>query len=123
MMSEQQVLEAHNTGVEIGSHTVSHPLIGNIENPEVIFEELHNSKHILSKLIGTDITTLAYPMGSSNEISHEIAKKCGYNTLLLTGEKSIRLNNLHNYDNIFPRFSMYHNSHLKNLIRLSKSLI
>jgi peptidoglycan/xylan/chitin deacetylase (PgdA/CDA1 family) len=63
--------------VEIGSHTVTHPLLGEL-SPAEQSAELVESKRALEELLGGPVTSLAYPNGSWNEETRRLALDAGY---------------------------------------------
>ncbi len=66
MMTDQQVRELHAAGVEIGAHTVSHPILRNLAD-DVAYRELSESRHYLEKLLDAPVTLFAYPNGRLDE--------------------------------------------------------
>ncbi len=78
-MSENQIVQLGDKGF-LGSHTHNHYPIGLLSENEIEFE-LENSKVFLEKLTNTPIDLVAYPYGtqdSSTPQVAEIAKKAGY---------------------------------------------
>lgn len=73
-MTFNQVLAMKNAGHEIGSHTVSHKALGEV-NPKVAEQEMRDSKAALveANLIDPERTSLAYPYGSYNESTVQLA--------------------------------------------------
>lgn len=60
LMSWSEVREIHKYGIEIGSHTVSHPEL--VRLPEQAVEhEIHASKQMIEDGLGSQISTFAYP--------------------------------------------------------------
>lgn len=76
-----QVQSLHDSGMEIGSHTYSHPNLARIP-PERVDVELRRSKSLLEDRIGSEITTLAYPFGKPrihfNDAVLTAAETAGY---------------------------------------------
>lgn len=66
MMSDEQVRELHSAGVEIGAHTVNHPILREL-SPADAQAEIAQSKQYLEGLIGTPVTLFAYPNGRRGE--------------------------------------------------------
>lgn len=62
MMSTGQVREMHALGMEIGAHTVTHPILAKVED-EVARREIVDSRRRLQEIIGADVTSFAYPNG------------------------------------------------------------
>jgi peptidoglycan/xylan/chitin deacetylase (PgdA/CDA1 family) len=62
MMRSEQVRELHAAGMEIGGHTVRHPIL--TETPdEQAREEILRGRAALEGLIGTPVNVFAYPNG------------------------------------------------------------
>jgi peptidoglycan/xylan/chitin deacetylase (PgdA/CDA1 family) len=77
MLSWEALKEMSEFGMEIGSHTCSHLLLG--EEPENrIREELLKSKLLLESNLNKKIDTISYPNGNFNQTVNEIALECGY---------------------------------------------
>ena len=62
MMRSEQVLELHRAGMEIGAHTVNHPILNALPDPQAR-EEIATGRAELEALIGAPVRTLAYPNG------------------------------------------------------------
>ncbi len=80
MMSWKMVKEMHKSGIEIGSHTLTHPNLRNCGAKKAAYEMTESKKQIEQK-IQAPVKTLAYPYGSSrafSETTQSLAKKAGY---------------------------------------------
>jgi len=66
MMRSNQVIEMHRAGMEIGAHTVNHPILTSITPPEAEFEIAEGRRH-LESLIDVPIESFAYPNGKPNQ--------------------------------------------------------
>ena len=65
-IDEEQLLEIHRDGlVEIGAHTLNHPILSN-ESDERSEQEILNSINELELLLGSEISSFAYPNGTPN---------------------------------------------------------
>ena len=62
MMTDEQVRNLSESGVEIGAHTKSHPILSTLELGQ-IKEELIGSKEYLEAILGTTVRYFAYPNG------------------------------------------------------------
>jgi peptidoglycan/xylan/chitin deacetylase (PgdA/CDA1 family) len=65
MMNEQQIRELPDFGIEVGAHTVMHPILKAIA-PDVAKREILESKHTLESILGRQVTLFAYPNGRPN---------------------------------------------------------
>lgn len=59
-------------GQEFGSHTVTHPILSRIADPQHLQLELDVSKTTIERETGTPVLSLAYPVGSSDAVSAEV---------------------------------------------------
>jgi peptidoglycan/xylan/chitin deacetylase (PgdA/CDA1 family) len=57
-----QVREMRNAGMEIGTHTFSHPNLARLSR-EAVEVELKHSKDIMEQRLGEPVTLMAYPFG------------------------------------------------------------
>lgn len=62
MMRSEQVLELRNAGMQIGSHTCSHPILEKIPDGHAL-AEIKGSKAALESLLGESVSLFAYPNG------------------------------------------------------------
>jgi peptidoglycan/xylan/chitin deacetylase (PgdA/CDA1 family) len=62
MMSEEHVRCLHRNGMEIGAHTVNHPILAKLDQ-EAALAEIENSKVQLQTITGAPVTLFAYPNG------------------------------------------------------------
>jgi len=62
MMTSTQVVAMRSAGMQIGAHTVSHPILARTTTAEAR-KEIGDSKHQLEQLLGEDIALFAYPNG------------------------------------------------------------
>ena len=62
MMSDAQVREMAAMGMEIGAHTVSHPILAGIADGDAR-QEIVGSKRRLEEILGDEVSTFAYPNG------------------------------------------------------------
>lgn len=65
MLSSDEVRELRRRGVEIGAHTVSHPILAEISS-ELALEEVQRSKSELESLIDESVRLFAYPNGKAH---------------------------------------------------------
>src|SRR5262249_13480898 len=81
MMSEAQVKRLPGFGIDVGAHTVTHPILTRLE-PAAARREILESKAGLEAILGTPVTTFAYPNGAPQrdyDRSHvEIVRDAGF---------------------------------------------
>lgn len=103
-LTSQEIKEMYAAGMSFGSHTVSHTPLGK-ESQERAWNELLFSKQFLENLLGTPITTIAYPEGSYTVETIRIATELGYNTGFSVKTGICRR---HNLPFIIPRIPIFH---------------
>lgn len=62
MMTDAQVVRLHQAGIEIGAHTLSHPILARID-ADAARREMLDSRHRLEEMIGAPVRSFAYPNG------------------------------------------------------------
>ena len=113
MLSSAQVAELADSGIEIGAHTVSHPILASVDDARAR-EEIEDSKAALERIIGREVTSFAYPNGRPNidyDSTHvSIVKAAGFKRAVSThAAGATRLTDLFE----MPRFSPWPESSLK----------
>ncbi len=82
-MSWSQIRELSQYGMEIGSHTKSHPFLTKIPLKEAHIE-LQESKKELEEKLGREIVALSIPGGEYNKNILNIAREVGYKTIAIS---------------------------------------
>ncbi len=80
-MTWDQLREMNDGGMEIYSHTCTHPVLSTLEEEDDIRRELARSKEQIEKRLGNACTVFAYPVGrrtSYDERTLRIVEECGY---------------------------------------------
>lgn len=62
MMTSEQVQTLHQAGMEIGAHTVRHPILTTL-NPDEAAHEILEGKKTLEAIVQAPVDTIAYPNG------------------------------------------------------------
>jgi len=83
MLSWEQAREISEAGVEIGAHTVNHPLL-TYEDKAAVECELKLSKQTLEAKLGKEVRAFAYPNGDWNESVREQVAESGYRCAFTT---------------------------------------
>jgi peptidoglycan/xylan/chitin deacetylase (PgdA/CDA1 family) len=79
VLSPQEIGEiSQMPGVTIGSHSVTHPKMAEI-NSEELHRELKESKQSLESLLHSEIDSISFPYGSHGPRELEAAREHGYN--------------------------------------------
>lgn len=77
LMNEQQILQLHDVGFEIGSHSMTHPNLSQLPRDQA-WEEILRSRMRLEILLNGPVRTFAYPYGLHNETIRELVVQAGY---------------------------------------------
>ncbi len=77
VMSEDQIVELDRDGFEIFSHTVSHPVLTEIED-EKLEAELVGSRDFLEEIVAQRIVAVSYPYGAHDLRTCRAAQRAGY---------------------------------------------
>lgn len=83
MMTWEQVIEIARRGVEIGSHTETHPLL-TYEDDATVARELQMSRQLLAGKLGADVRAFAYPNGDWDPRVRESVVRAGYSCAFTT---------------------------------------
>ncbi len=67
----QQIKEMDESCVSFGSHTLSHPILSQLDAAELT-HELTESKKVIEKNINHSIDTIAYPVGTRSAFNEEV---------------------------------------------------
>ena len=114
-MNADMIKDADASGlIEIGSHTVSHYKLGEIDLAKAL-EEIKESKEVLENLLNKEITSIAYPSGSFNQDIINITQKY-YDYGLSTIYGKEKSNNLNTYK--LKRYYVYREYSLKDFKKL-----
>lgn len=76
-MSWEELRGLADRGVEIGSHTITHPHLTRLTDRE-LREELEDSRTRIEDELGRPCTLLAYPYGENDDRVREGARRAGY---------------------------------------------
>ena len=76
-MDVDEILEMHEAGWEVGSHSMNHLDLTKLE-PDVLRSEIVGSRAFLQEKLGVPILTFAYPFGLRNDSATDYVKFAGY---------------------------------------------
>jgi len=105
MMRSEQVLSLHRAGMEIGAHTVNHPILSSLPDAQAR-SELAEGRDELQRITGAPVRTLAYPNGGPDrdyDARHvAMARDLGFEAAVTTAKGVSRLG-----DDLFelPRYT------------------
>lgn len=77
IMDWQHLKELVSAGIEIGSHSLTHPYLSKIPE-ESAKREIEDSKKLLEDKLGIEIKTFCYPYGDYNQKVRDMVAKAGY---------------------------------------------
>jgi peptidoglycan/xylan/chitin deacetylase (PgdA/CDA1 family) len=87
MMRPDQVRNLRALGMDVGAHTVSHPILTRLE-PAAAFEEMSGGKRELEGMLGEPVRLFAYPNGVPRQdyaAEHAaMARECGFEAAVST---------------------------------------
>jgi peptidoglycan/xylan/chitin deacetylase (PgdA/CDA1 family) len=79
--------EMANNGVELGSHTRTHPILSHINDPQTLADEIQGSKSKIEKEVGGEVIHFCYPNGSAVDFNSETVnavKRSGFLSAVTT---------------------------------------
>ncbi|GJL49642.1 polysaccharide deacetylase family protein [Candidatus Nitrospira salsa] len=79
---------ANGSLVEIGSHTVTHPVLS-AQSMTIQRQEMVESKRSLEKVLGRPVTTFCYPYGDVNKTAVELPNEVGFDAACTTGGRTV----------------------------------
>lgn len=83
MLSASELREMRAAGMEIGSHTVSHARLTDVDDPS-LERELTMSRRTLEDVLGARVPSFAYPYGAFDERCVRAVAKAGYSSACTT---------------------------------------
>lgn len=87
MMRSDQVQHLHRAGMEIGGHTVNHPILRVLPDSEAR-QEIQKGKQALESLIGAPVDVFAYPNGKPDkdydQRHRDMVRELGFNVAVTT---------------------------------------
>lgn len=120
MMSWDDCRALVSEGHYIGSHTVSHGMLGTMEDDAEVVHELLGSKKRIEQELGYSPKTISYPVGSYNDRVKKLAEKGGYTIGLAVNQT--RYNPEHHDCFEIPRIELYNEPWLKTKLRITNRL-
>ena len=111
-MNEKDVIELSNQGMQIGSHSMSHPNFLEIDNSKKI-NELESSRKYLEDLTSKKISTFSFPFGFTNKTLINLVFDAGYE-YCCTSQHGVSKN----YSRIIPRNSINGSHSIKKVFQI-----
>lgn len=120
MMNWDQIRQLKADGHYIGSHTVTHPVLGMTEDKKAVRDELFLSGQKIKDELGYFPYSISYPVGSYNSVVKGLAQDVGYKIGLAVDQK------IYNPDksDLFevPRMELYNEPWWKTKLRISNRI-
>jgi peptidoglycan/xylan/chitin deacetylase (PgdA/CDA1 family) len=122
MMSAAQVVELHRAGMQIGAHTVSHPILAGLSE-HAACDEIERSRSFLESLLGARVGLFAYPNGRPgtdySPSSVQLVRRLGFDAAVSTAWGSADATS-----DVFqlPRFTPWDRSRSRFGLRLAGNL-
>ena len=79
LMSHAQLDQWLAAGMEVGSHSCSHPRLRELQ-PDAALYEIAESRTVLRNMLGVPIEHFAYPFGQFNADTVELVRRAGYSS-------------------------------------------
>jgi len=77
LMTDLQIMELHDAGFEIGSHSITHPKLTAIPEQEA-WDEISRSRMLLEILLNSTVISFSYPYGMLNMSIKKMVEDAGY---------------------------------------------
>ena len=123
MMNQDQLRALHAQGMELGGHTVMHPILARLAHDEAR-TEIKSGKEALESTLQSPVTSFAYPNGRPGEdftqAHADMVKELGFETAVTTAWGASRRTS----DRLqLPRFTPWDRGRLAFGLRLAKNLM
>ncbi|MGQ3052069.1 MAG: polysaccharide deacetylase family protein [Roseateles sp.] len=123
MMTSEQVRSLRRAGMQVGAHTVSHPILAKIP-ANLAADEIGRSRDVLQGLLKENVGLFAYPNGKPGpdylpDVHPGIVRELGFDAAVSTRWAAARRG-----EDIFqiPRFTPWDRGRLKFGLRLARNL-
>lgn len=123
MMTSDQVRTLHSSGIEIGGHTASHPILARMENGAAR-AEIASGKEMLEGIIRAPVRFFAYPNGKPGRdyvADHvNMVKNLGFDAAVSTAFGAASCgSDLYQ----LPRFTPWDRGHLRFTLRMAQNML
>lgn len=120
MMDWSHIKKLSELGHHIGSHTVSHEMLGTVCDEEFIKKELVDSRQRIFDKLEKDPVSISYPVGSYNEKVQQLSKENGYKLGLVVNQDEY----VPDKNNLFEiqRIELYNEPWWKTKLRITNRL-
>ncbi len=115
MMNWEEINQIMNVGVEVGSHSVTHPPLSTL-NTTRLKKELQQSREDFFKYTSSYPRIISYPLGIYNQNVKEATQTAGYDYGLAVNHKSFNMDTDDKFE--IPRIELYNEPFWKSLLRI-----
>lgn len=85
VMDADQVRAVAAAGLEVGSHTMTHPRLAGADQASLV-AEIATSKQVLEDVLQAEVAGFCYPYGSYDAAAAEVVRAAGYDHACVTGD-------------------------------------
>jgi len=123
MMTSEQVKILHDAGMEIGGHTVNHPILARTEDV-IARAEIANGKEVLENIIRAPVRAFAYPNGIPGQdyLSDHVrmVRDLGFEAAVSTSHGAAR-----NSSDLYqlPRFTPWDQEQVRFTLRMAQNML
>ncbi len=122
MMTAEQLLQLDGAGMELGGHTVNHPILASL-NPDDARHEIEENRDYLTQLTGKRPQVFAYPNGKLGQDYHplhaNLVKEAGYQGAVAT---DAGVSTRHSDPYHLPRFTPWDQNIRRFTLRMTRNL-
>ncbi len=86
MLTWDEVHALRRLGFSIGAHTVTHPILTQLDSAQA-WDEIHGSKRVLEQQLGAEVRAFAYPNGGAGDYdrgTRDIVERAGFTCAVTT---------------------------------------
>ena len=120
MMDWEDLKKLKKSGHYIGSHTVSHCMLGTMSDENEIRYELTTSARLIEEKLGHFPLTISYPVGSYNDTTKRISKEVGYKIGLAVKQNTYIPDKEDSFE--ISRIELYNEPWWKTKLRITNAL-
>jgi peptidoglycan/xylan/chitin deacetylase (PgdA/CDA1 family) len=77
LLQDNGVREISERGMEVGSHSMTHPRLSGL-HPEMLIHEVRDSRQMLSEIVGMPVEGFCYPYGDLDGAAIRAVRRTGY---------------------------------------------
>lgn len=117
MMNWDDIAKLNADGFFVGSHSVSHHMLGTMSDETQIKFELERSRQVILERLGYAPATISFPINSYNENTIRLSKEAGYTAGLAVHQRMYDPESDNDFE--IPRIELYNESWWKTRMRIT----